>query len=205
MSLVLVTAPTVEPVTLTQVKAHLGNIQSTDFDALLGTYIAAVREHLDGAEGILGRALVRQTWDMRLDEFEDEIRIPLPPLQSVTSVKYVGSNGVLQTMAAGDYQVIGLGTKWPATLIPAYGECWPSTYDNPESVTVRFVAGYPDNGASPPNLTANIPAGITAAMLLLVGDLWKYRETVAPSALAELPSYITAERLLFKHQVHFFP
>jgi uncharacterized phiE125 gp8 family phage protein len=206
MSLVLVTASPVEPITVAQVKAQIPAIAgTTDFDALLGTYIAAVRDHLEGRDGGMGRAFVTQTWDLKLDGFDDdEIRVPLPPLQSITSVKYLDSNGTEQTMDPDDYQVTGIGSGWPSTIIPAYGDCWPVTYGIPECVTIRFVAGYDGNGASPPDLTANIPAGIKMAMTMLAADLFKFRETLTEKSLTEVPSYVAASRLLAKYNVHFF-
>jgi uncharacterized phiE125 gp8 family phage protein len=68
MSLVLVTAPTAEPVTLAQVKAQL-RITVTTYDDLLNALITAVRMHLEGRDGWLGRALLQQTWDLKLDCF----------------------------------------------------------------------------------------------------------------------------------------
>lgn len=204
MSLVLVTAPTVEPITVAQVKAQ-AVIQTTDWDTtLLPMFIAAVREHLDGRDGVLGRALVQQTWDLKLDELEGEIRIPLPPLKSITSVKYLDGNGVEQTLSSDLYQVVGVGSGWPATIIPAYGQCWPVTYEVPESVTIRFVAGYDADTGTPPDLTAHIPARIKMAMTMLCADLFKYRETLTPANLTEVPSYVAASRLLSPYEVHFW-
>ena len=44
---------------------------------------------------------------------------------------------------------------------------YPSTYPVPNAVTVRFVAGY-----------TSVPAGIKAAMKLLIGHWYKNREAV---------------------------
>jgi hypothetical protein len=57
---------------------------------------------------------------------------------------------------------------------------------------------------SPDYYTANIPAGIKAAMTMICADLFKYRETISPVNLTEVPAYASAERLLARHTVHFF-
>jgi hypothetical protein len=61
----LVSGPAVEPVTLTEAKAHLREIDSTQ-DALIGTLISAARLH---AETVCRRAFINQQWKMTADRF----------------------------------------------------------------------------------------------------------------------------------------
>lgn len=199
MSLVLVTAPTQEPITLSDVKAQC-RIDTSDDDALLNGLITAVRTHLDGRDGHLGRALCQQTWDLKLDGLAGDIRIPLPPLRSVTYVKYLDSVGVEQTLDAAVYQIVGVDSGWPGYITPAYGQFWPACYPVPECVTVRFVCGYAPAG-SPLDYAVNIPKAIKQAMLLTVADLYKFRENAGSNALAEVPMSATAEALLAPFRV----
>ena len=129
MHLKLITPPSGEPLTLAEARAHLrldvsGSPPSSPDDALLTTLITLARQNFDGRDGWIGRALMTQTYDLLLDGFpgnhmfdylyrgqphfrmgrhrrEEAISIPLPPLQSVASIKYVDTNGVLQTMDTG--------------------------------------------------------------------------------------------------------
>jgi uncharacterized phiE125 gp8 family phage protein len=186
MTLVLVEAPAAEPVTLEAVKAHLA-IDSDDFDDQLAGYIAAVRAHLDGPDGILGRALVTQTWDLKLRCFPAVIELPLPPLQSVTSITYIDANGDTQTLSESAYQVSGIGGSQRGCISPAYGERWPSIRDVPEAVTVRFVAGYGDDG---------VPPAIKQAIMEMVADLWANRETVSSDQTYAVVTPANAKALL---------
>lgn len=58
---VLVTGPTSEAVTLPDMKEHL-RVDHDEEDALISGLIAAAVAHLDGWRGILGRAIMAQTW-----------------------------------------------------------------------------------------------------------------------------------------------
>lgn len=158
--LTLATAPAVTPVSLTEAKAHLA-VTDSNSDTIIQLYLDAAVAHVDGAEGVLGRCLVTQTWDYSLDCFPDEITVPLPTLQSVTSVKYYDTDGVQQTWDSANYIVAG------QRIVPV--DAWPDfDTDRPYPITVRFVAGY--------GLAAAVPAAIKAAILLYVGDSMANRE-----------------------------
>lgn len=182
MSLIRITAPSSEPIELADARQRLhedalGDPASSPHDVDITAMIKAAREHLDGSSGILGRALVEQTWELRLDGFPgcwgwlggEAIDLPLPPLRSVTSVTYLDSGGTTQTLPAEDYQVIGLGGDAAASIVPAFGKTWPSTRLQPESVAVRFVCGY---------ASGQIPEPIIGAMHLLIGHWFENRQAV---------------------------
>jgi len=149
---------------------------STD-DPLLTALITSARV---AAETMTNRALVTQTWDLVLDRFPGwEMHIPKAPLQSVSSISYVDSNGVTQTLAATDYQVDPKSE--PGRITPAYGQVWPSARGQMNAVTMRFVAGY---GAA-----ADVPRGIKDWMLLRITTLWENPAAIVLDArgLVELP------------------
>src|ERR1051325_11329554 len=104
MALTLSTAPTVEPVSLDEAKGQVRvELDFHSDDALILGLIAAARRL---AEVFCGRAFLTQTWDLTLDAFpsgwgprwpatlggRDAIRLPRPPLQSVSYVKYVDTD-----------------------------------------------------------------------------------------------------------------
>ena len=180
MALTLVTGPAADPVSLADVKAHL-RIDGALEDATLLAYVQAARLHLEGRDGWLNRALITQTWDYTLDRFpitvcgaswDPTIYVPLPPLQSVTSITYTDTNGAPQVLAPTEYDI---DTKAdPGRIVPAYGKYWPATRAVVNAVTVRFVAGY---GAG----AAAIPRPIRLALLGLVGDYNEHRDTDGPT------------------------
>lgn len=182
MALKLITAPVAEPLTVAEAKAHL-RVSASDDDAYIEALIVAARQ---GAEHLTGRALMPQTLELALDEFESEIQLPRPPLASVTSISYVDSNGATQTTT--DYILDDHGLE--ARLTPLYGESWPDTRQQANAVLIRYVAGYAD--------AASVPQQIKAWMLLRIGMLYEHRESVvAGASIAELPH---VDRLLDAHR-----
>jgi uncharacterized phiE125 gp8 family phage protein len=153
-----VAAPASNPVSLDEARSHC-RADSAD-DTMLQVYLDAAVAHVDGAEGTLGRCLVTQTWDYKLDAFPAEIKVPLPTLQTVTSVKYYDTAGVEQTWDSANYYVSG------QRIVPV--DAWPDyDTDRPHPITVRFVAGYGD--------PEDVPAQAKWLILLLVEDAYRKR------------------------------
>ena len=133
---------------------------NTTTDPMLGMLITAARAV---AENITGRSLITQTWEQVLDKFPaKEIEIGMLPIQSITSVQYYDSDGVLQNVSPTDY-VLDQDTL-PGWVLPAYNVSWPDTYDMAQAVIIRFVAGYGAAGSSvPANIRMWISAQVKAA------------------------------------------
>ena len=198
MGLRLIAAPAVLPLTLAETKEHL-RVDDTDSDNLITTYIEAATSYVDAEYGYLGRALVTQTWELVIDGFPlHEIKVPLPPLQSVVSVRYDDTAGDEQTLPADQYYVDDASE--PAWIVAASGG-WPTgVLDALNSVRVRFVAGYDPTTDSPPDLRANIPRAIKQAMLLLIGSFYEHREqNIVGLTTMQLP--FAAQNLLMPHRV----
>jgi uncharacterized phiE125 gp8 family phage protein len=147
---------------------------NTTADPELNALIKASRVQ---AEMFTRRAFVTQTWSLLLDGFPsfstELIRLPLPPLQSISSVNYVDVNGVTPTLwAASNYIVDAPEGDYAqrGRITLAYGEVWPVTRDIANAVTIEFIAGY---GAA-----AAVPQGIKQAMLLMIGHWYANRESV---------------------------
>lgn len=168
MSLRLITGPAAEPVLLSEAKHHLRVDISTD-DTYIEALIKVARET---CETITRRALMTQTWDLVLDEFpeQDWISLPIPPLQSVTSISYTTEAGVTSTVSSSTY-IIDTYSE-PGRLRLKSGYAWPGdTLRELAGVTIRFVAGY--------GLTrTSVPESIRQAMLLLMGHYYENREQV---------------------------
>ena len=192
-SLVLKTAPTVEPITTAEAKAHM-RITTSDDDTYIGTLITAARRHI---ENITNRALINQTWNYYLPCFpydESYIEIPIGNLSSVTSIKYTNSLNVETTWSASTYIVDTFST--PGMIVPAYNQVWPTFVEKPvNAVNIEFVAGY---GAA----ATAIPETIKQAMLLHVEHWFDMREMVSELNLKEVPETVTA--LLSPDRIHDF-
>lgn len=203
-SLVIATAPARTPITATEVKAHT-RIDDSNSDTLITDLIEAVTAHLDGPQGWLGRCLVSQTWDMKLDWFPayGGIRIPLAPLISIGSITYTDEAGDSQTLSSANYQVVGVGNHMGGYVTEAYNASWPATRDIPEAVTIRFTAGYADINSP---AESGVPETIKRAMMIMVSDLFEQRETFAYSQndAAEVPMSVTAKSLLAPYQINWF-
>lgn len=206
MGLKLVTAPTSEPVTLEQAKAHLRE-DSNDFNDQIEVFIEAATAYADGPSGFLGRALIDQTWDFYLDAFPAvtvvgsrnvyAIEIPLPPLIEVLGVFYLDSNGVEQTFDAASYTVDDASE--PARIVLGSTGSWPTIQEAANAVRIRFRAGYLDQGVSP--AVDNVPGSIKAAILIMVGDLYQNRESsVIGQTVTKIPW--SAEALLRRHRIY---
>ena len=159
MSLIPVTVPTARPISLDEVKLHV-RIDSAVEDSLVDDLIRGAVEELEGERGWLSCALLTQTWDLVLDRFPatgDELyvgapapgfRVPLPPLQSIGSIKYLDGAGVQQTLDPTTY-LVDIKSR-PGRVILAPGKAWPSIgVGYPNAVEVRFVAGYGNAAAVP--------------------------------------------------------
>ena len=178
MELTLVTASTTTPVTLAQAKAHL-YVTSTDWDADITSKLASAVDYCERAiPG--GKKFMSATYDMTLPEFpyaDEQIKIPLPPLNKVKHIKYYDADGVLQTYgstlgstASSTSWVQVKSSDYPGYVVPAFSRVWPTTRVRPDAVTIRFVAGS--------TAAASVPASAKHAVLLTLGDLWENRGDV---------------------------
>jgi uncharacterized phiE125 gp8 family phage protein len=191
MRLILTTGPTEEPIALPDAKRHLRvSDDATDEDALILDWIASARRE---AERVMGRPLVQQTWTGKMDYFPDsnEIEIPLAPLVSVSSVKYIDTDGDLQTFSSASYTVDLSGVLGRIYL--NYGESWPSIRVEPNAVRIEFIAGYGD--------ASTVPEDVRSWMLLRIGERYEHREgTVVGTIATRLPgvdALVTGERIGF--------
>jgi uncharacterized phiE125 gp8 family phage protein len=186
----LKTGPTIEPVTLPEAKLHLKIDSDTTDDNLVTALITAAREQ---AEKYTGRALIEQSWEYKFEEFEDdEIELPNPPAISVTSITYVDTSGVTQTLSTSVYD-LDAHTD-PGRVFLKYNQLWPSTLDIENAVTITYKCGYGTAASS-------VPASIRAAILLIIGHLYQNRENVVVGRTpVELPQ--GAESLLNAYRIY---
>lgn len=189
MGIKLISEPSEEPVTLEEAKNHL-KVDMADDDSLITALIRTAREH---AEAITRRALITQTWELSLDNWPagNEITIPLPPLQSVDSIKYTDSAGV-EHMLDLNICIVDTFSEF-GRIVLKRDYSWPSeTLQAADAVHIRFTAGYGN--------AEDVPQPIKQAILLMIGWWYEQRETAIVGSVArEVP--MAAEALLWPYRV----
>ena len=161
------TPPAETPISLSEAKQHLRVLHDDD-DEYIGLLIDAATKHIEGREGILGRALVSQSWEHRIDRFPecDRFELPFPPLQSVSSITYVDTDGNIQTLS-GDVYSVETATLTGMVCLK-FEQSWPGVRQEPFAVRIAFVAGY---GAA-----AAVPETLKSGMKLLIGHWYVNRD-----------------------------
>jgi hypothetical protein len=213
MNLKLITPPTDEPVSLVEVKAHLRITSNLD-DGYLPILITAARELVETVTRRQIMTAVWQLGQDSFKtpiagQYYDAFRVPMPPqaigatpfgsvsypysviylprppVQSVTSVQYLDTNNVTQTLDPTQY--ITDFSSEPARIMPPPGVVWPSTRAQINSVTITYTAGY---GAS----RTSVPARFKLAIMQLIGHWFNNRESVTDASLKTVPD--SMQRLL---------
>lgn len=115
------------------------------------------------------------TWRAPPDPFPNGIRLPRPPLVSVTAIQYIDTGGVLQTLASSVYRVAT--SREPGIVTPDVGQIWPyNVAVFPEAVQITYVAGY----------GAYVPYDIKQALKRCVLHEYEEREKADESYLDRL-------------------
>jgi hypothetical protein len=200
----LQTAPTIEPVTLAEAKAHLRISTSSD-DTYVSTLITTARIACEKRSHV---AFITQTYDLFMDCWGEgsggyslsypsegstlytgsgkrarEIVLPHGPVQSVTYIKYYDQTGTLQTWDASNYVV---STGDPCRVSLASSSSYPAHADRIEAIQVRYVAGFG-------SLAADVPSTVKHAIYLLMGHWFEHREAVVTGTItAVLPEAVDA-------------
>ncbi|MDD3029973.1 MAG: head-tail connector protein [Alphaproteobacteria bacterium] len=192
----LVTPPAVEPLTLTEAKAHLRLDTSAD-DALIGTLIAGARQW---AERYTGRAFITQTWALSVDRIPSDrderdgmvdgaigsldglraLNLPRAPLQTVTGVQTFDNDDTAHTFSADNYYVDT--AHEPGRIVLRSGAVWPYAERDANSIVVTYTAGY---GAA----ASDVPAPLRTAIAGIVAHSYQNRgdaNAVVPASVRAL-------------------
>lgn len=190
-SLVRITGPAEEPVSLEEAMAFL-RVDNADEAPLIESMIQTARELV---ENYTGRALFTQTFKLVMDDWPEEeartrihyyeilsnyrryIALDRSPLASVESVKYYPASGAAQaTLSAATYTA--LTGQMPGLVFLNSTETWPDLYDRPDAVEVNFTAGAAAVDA--------VPGVLRSAVLLALHNLYENRSPTGPT-MTELP------------------
>ena len=166
MLLKLETAPTVEPVTATEVKLNT-RIDGTTEDSLIAYWITSARQQ---AETYQKSAYITQTWELSFDQFPvGEILLPRSPIQEVLSFKYYDTASTEYDFDLSNFD-IDVDNE-PGRIIPAYNISYPSvTLRNINGIKIQYDAGYGD-------AAVNVPSYIKDAIFIYCA--YRYENRVA--------------------------
>lgn len=166
----VITAPASEPINTATAKEWLKVDTSAD-DTLIDATVAAARKHIESRTGL---ALFTQTIRDVMDEFPAFEAVSNPyrafyllryPVQSVTNIQYVDTDGNTQTLSSDVYEVDtnGLFTRIGLKA----GQSWPDLRNEIATVKVNYVAGW--------DATASIPDDLVMALRLLMAYYYERR------------------------------
>lgn len=177
-SLVRVTSPAVEPVTLSMAKSQC-RIDTDAENEYIQNLIAVARQYV---EDVLDITLCTTVWEARYDLFPVwAIVLPRPPMAAANvTVTYRNGDGTTASIMsdAGNFQVDSRGT--PGRIFPQWATAWPPTRGDENSVIVRYTAGYGADGT-------NVPPVAKHLILLLVAHLFESRQPAVVGGVTTVP------------------
>ena len=171
--------PSVEPVTVEEVKAHL-RVTNNDEDEYIESLIPVAREW---CETFQGRSWITRSIDFFIDAWpQSPLMLPRPPIQEIISITY--------TTDSGQYTV-----PEEAYVLNPMGELCINGYMPNETVQftkVTYKAGYGNDPSSVPNRNKQ-------AMLLMISHWFENREITSGTTVNSIP--YTAEALLNQERI----
>jgi uncharacterized phiE125 gp8 family phage protein len=162
-------------VSLEEAKRHMVVDHDEDND-LITSLVAAATAYFDGWSGVLGRALVTQTWRQDFCGFSSRMRLPLQPAASISSLTYFDGSNIVQTLPDTVYVLLTDAIGPFVSLKP--NQTWPSAYRREEAISITFVAG---------SVAGDVPAPIKTAILMLSALWYENREAATDIPLDALP------------------
>lgn len=170
----VISGPSVEPLTLDQVKKQLEiSVSDTTHDIQLASMIQEAREQW---EHDTDSVTCYQTLRIKVSDFYDAFELPKGPVQSVTSLQYYDGNNNLQTYSAANYSLhkdeIRLGYQ---VTLPAWSARW-------DAWAVTYRSGYSQDASL-------VPAIAKRAMLLLVANYFENRDMLMSEAMQSQKAY----------------
>lgn len=187
----LVTPPAEMPVSLAQAKEHL-RVDHDEDDDLIEAAIAAAVGHLDGYGGILGRALMPQEWSEYASFWPASraIELRLAPVLEIIEIRSRDADGVETVLDENAYRLLVPASSRPVLLF-GVDTALPSLSSAPDALSVTYRAGYEDAEGNPA-----VPPALISAIKLMVGDLYRFPETVAQGSVSAVPMSTTVDRLV---------
>ena len=121
------------------------------------------------------------------------VELRLAPVLSIEEVKAQAADGSETVLDPASYRLLAASSSRPILLF-GVNAVLPALACAPDAVSIRYQAGYEPVDGQPAE--SAVPAAIRNAVLLMVGDLYRFRETVALSASSPILMSTTVDRLL---------
>lgn len=151
-SVKLVTAPTIEPVSLADAKSFL-RIDSSFEDDLISKIITSARILI---EEYTKRSLITQSWKISFDDFAPRtIRLVRGPVVDVTSVNRIDENNDTQLIASNMYH-LSASKEYLVT----------DNFISGRKIEINYTTGY---GAS----ASSVPEPLKLAIMTLCGRIYE--------------------------------
>jgi uncharacterized phiE125 gp8 family phage protein len=188
---VLITPPQATPIDVADAKAHL-RVDHSDEDTLIEGLIAAAVGHLDGRAGVLGRAIMEQTWKYAFWDWPalGKLVVDLADVTSVV-VKYFDEAGAEQTLDPSNYFVEsdarGTAIWFKSTFDPPA-----LSDDRPGPIRIEVTAKLAEDS---PALAA-----VKHAMRLMVGHWYENREAAVVGQVDIRTLPLAVDALLAPHR-----
>ena len=157
--------PSEEPITASEVK-EFSRIDTSVEDSFITSFIEAVRQ---ATELYLGRSLITQTLEYYFDYWPDNgvIKLPRPPLVSVTSVVAIDEDGSEETISSSNYYVVEEAIPGEVVLKSGLSGLVISPRER-AGYKVTYKAGYGYDGS-------DIPYSIRQGMIQWVAYIYETR------------------------------
>jgi uncharacterized phiE125 gp8 family phage protein len=159
-------------ISLSDAKSFL-RVDHDDDDDLISLLIEAGQSHV---EAITGLKLDQGAVTMTFPDWLSTSHFTTGPVQSITSISYLDRQGADETLDPDQYALRANGLK--AGLRQPAGIRWPDHARDESAITIEVVSGYADG---------ELPAAVRQAALLVLGDLYNFREdTIAERSITPL-------------------
>lgn len=170
--LTVITAPSVEPITLAEAKSHCRiDADISEHDDILNLLIQSAREL---AEHETGRALITQTLQLLEPAIVSRFKLRKPPFIAITSVVAIDSLGAETALAPTDYYVDS-ARLMPELVIKAMPA-------GAVLIKAQYTAGYGSASQA-------VPAAIRRWILMHVNTQFEHRESVVVGTIsAQMPT-----------------
>lgn len=191
MSLVQISAPAVEPISVAEAKVHL-RVFDTSEDLLIAMLISSARRY---AEAYCGRSFITQQWRWVGDYFPVCAHLERGPFQSIDAIGYTDMAGAVQSIATPTAPDWAIDLTVPtARVAPGFGRTWPQTLPQIAAATIDYTTGYGD-------AATDVPEGIRHWLLVRVNTAYENREEYAVMARGTVSAMPYVDSLLNPYRV----